>query len=58
MKAMGAINLGLQESELKPLVDMWRNSNPRITKLWWDIDKAAKDCIKERKSNINPSLVV
>ena len=49
LKAMGAINLGLQESELKPLVDMWRNSNPRITKLWWDIDKAAKDCIKERK---------
>ena len=49
LKAMGAISLGLQESELKPLVDMWRNSNPRITKLWWDIDKAAKDCIKERK---------
>ena len=49
LKAMGAINLGLKESELKPLVDMWRNSNPRITKLWWDIDKAAKDCIKERK---------
>ena len=40
LKAMGAISLGLQESELKPLVDMWRNSNPRITKLWWDIDKA------------------
>ena len=49
LKAMGAINLGLQESELKPLVDMWRNSNPRITKLWWDIDKSAKECIKERK---------
>ena len=49
LKAMGAISLGLQESELKPLVEMWRNSNPRITKLWWDIDKAAKDCIKERK---------
>ena len=49
LKAMGAINLGLQESELKPLVDMWRKSNPRITKLWWDIDKAAKECIKGRK---------
>lgn len=49
LKAMGALNLGLQEGELKPLVDAWRKSNPRIVQFWWGIDRAAKDCIRERK---------
>ena len=49
LKAMGAINLGLQEDELKPLVDAWRKSNPRIVQFWWSIDRAAKECINERK---------
>lgn len=50
LKAMGAINYGLQEEELKPLVDAWRQSNPHIVKLWWDIDKAASTCVRERTS--------
>jgi len=50
LKAMGALNLGIAESELKPLVDAWRLSNPKIVKLWWDIDKAAKTCVKTRKA--------
>lgn len=48
LKSMGALNLGVAEHELQPLVDAWRASNPNIVKLWWDIDKAAKDCIKLR----------
>ncbi|WP_102400185.1 DNA polymerase [Haloimpatiens massiliensis] len=48
LTSMGALNMGLKEEELKPLVDSWRSANPSITKLWWDVDKAAKKAIKER----------
>lgn len=48
LKSMGALEMGLEEDELQPLVNAWRESNPNITKLWWDIDKAAKTCIKEK----------
>lgn len=48
LKAMGALNYGLQEEELKPLVDAWRLSNPHITKFWWDVDKASSTCVRER----------
>ena len=48
LKAMGALNMGMTEDELKPLVDAWRLSNPHITKLWWDVDKAASTCVRER----------
>lgn len=48
LKAMGALEMGLTEDELQPLVDAWRNSNPMITSLWWDIDRAVKTCIKQR----------
>lgn len=46
LKAMGATKLGLTEEELPPLVQMWRNTSPNIVQFWWDVDKAAKDCIK------------
>ena len=49
LKAMGALNYGLQEEELKPLVDAWRKSNPFITRLWWDVDSAASTCVREKK---------
>lgn len=48
LKAMGALNMGLSEDELQPLVTSWRDSNPAITRLWWDVDRAVKDCIKQR----------
>ena len=51
LKAMGALEMGLEETELKPLVDSWRKSNPRIVQLWWDVDKAVKECVKERTSS-------
>lgn len=48
LKAMGALDMGLTEDELQPLVDAWRNSNPMIINLWWDVDRAVKTCIKQR----------
>lgn len=48
LKAMGAIEMGLAEEELQPLVDSWRTANPNIVLLWWDIDKAVKTAIKEQ----------
>lgn len=48
LMAMGAIDMGLEEDELKPLVDTWRRSNPNIVKLWWDIGDAAVKAVKGR----------
>ena len=48
LKSMGALEMGLAEEELQPLVDMWRSSNPHIIELWWDVDRAVKECIKKR----------
>lgn len=48
LKAMGALDMGLTEEELKPLVDAWRASNPKIVRFWWDVDKAAMDCVRQR----------
>ncbi len=45
---MGALDYGMKEEELMPLVTAWREANPKITKLWWDVDKTAKDCVKLR----------
>ena len=46
MKAMGALDQGLTEEELQPIVDKWRESNPKITKYWWDVDAAVKKAVK------------
>jgi len=46
--AMGALDMGLEESELPELVDQWRSANPHITRLWWDMDAAALKAFKEK----------
>jgi len=48
LKALNAVEMGLTEDELKPLVDSWRSSNPNITKLWWDVDRAIKEAVRLR----------
>ena len=50
LKSMGALEMGLTEDELQPLVDSWRSSNPNITAFWWDVDGAVKTTIKQRIS--------
>lgn len=53
MKAMGALDQGLTEDELQPIVDKWRESNPKITKYWWNVDAAVKKAVKLRlKSSV------
>lgn len=46
LKSMGALEMGLTEEELQPLVDSWRASNPNITAFWWNVDNAVKTAIK------------
>jgi DNA polymerase len=48
LKAMGALDSGMSEDELKPLVDAWRQSNPRIVQLWWDVDTAAIKAVRDK----------
>lgn len=50
LTSMGALEMGLEEEELQPLVNQWRASNPHITKFWWDVDAAAVKAVKERTS--------
>jgi DNA polymerase len=48
LKAMGALEMGLSEEELQPLVTAWRSANPNIVRFWWDVDRAAMTVVKER----------
>lgn len=48
LKAMGALEMGLTEDELKPLVNTWRSANPNIVRFWWDVDRAAMKAVKGR----------
>ena len=54
LKSMGALDMGIEESELKPLVNSWRAANPAITKLWWDTDAAARRTIQTQEPTILP----
>ena len=49
LKSMGAIEMGLTEEELQPLVDSWRSANPNIVRFWWDVDRAVKKAVKQRE---------
>lgn len=51
LKAMGALEMGLSEAELKPLVDAWRGSNPNIVRLWWEVDEAVKETISDKAAS-------
>ncbi|MEQ2869154.1 DNA polymerase [Selenomonas noxia] len=56
LKAFGALESGMKEEELKPLVDAWRTANPNILDFWWAVDRAAKDCIKERSKKMTHGI--
>ena len=51
LRAMGALDMGLSEEELDPLVKMWREANPEIVDYWWTVDRAIKKTVKERTTN-------
>lgn len=48
LKAMGALEMGVSEEELQPLVNAWRTANPKIVRLWWEVDKATMTAVSER----------
>lgn len=48
LKVMGALEMGLEEEELQPLVNAWRQSNPNIVRFWWDVDTAVKSVVRDR----------
>ena len=58
LKAMGAIEMGLSEDELQSIVDSWREANPNIVSLWWDIDSVVKRVIKTRSKEGYKNLVI
>ena len=58
LKAMGGIEMGLSEDELQSIVDSWREANPNIVSLWWDIDAVVKRVVKTRTKEKYKSLVI
>lgn len=58
LKAMGGIEMGLSEDELQSIVDSWRETNPNIVSLWWDIDSVVKRVVKTRSKERYKSLVI
>ncbi len=46
--SMGALDMGLSEDDLPPLVAAWRRANPHIAQFWWDVDKAAVEAVTKR----------
>ncbi len=58
LKAMGGIEMGLSEDELQSIVDSWREANPNIVSLWWDIDSVVKRVVKTRGKEEYKNLVI
>ena len=56
LKAMGALEMGLSQDELPLLVDAWRQSNPNIVKLWWEVDSAAMEAVRHKRANTTHGL--
>jgi DNA polymerase len=50
LKTMGALEMGIPEEELQPLVTAWREANPNIVSMWWDFDNAIKNAVKMHSS--------
>ena len=54
---MGALDMGLNEKELRPLVNAWRTANPNIVSFWWDVDRATIKAVRERTTTKTHGIV-
>ena len=50
LKAMGALDMGLKEEDLQPIVDSYREANPKIVSFWWDIERACRDTVSDHRT--------
>ena len=57
LKAMGALEMGLQEDELPALVSAWRQANPKIVQFWWAVDRAVMDAVKNKTTTKTHDIV-
>lgn len=48
LKTMGALEMGLVENELNPLVKAWRAANENIVNFWWQVEKDARRAILQK----------
>lgn len=56
LKAMGALDMGLNEDELQPLVNAWRQANPHIVQFWWDVDRAAMEAVRDKRISVTHGI--
>ena len=56
LKAMGALDMGLTEDELQPLVTAWRQANPHIVQFWWDVDRAATEAVRDKRISVTHGI--
>ena len=57
LKAMGALEMGLQEDELPALVSAWRQANPKIVQFWWAVDRAVMDAVARRTTTKTHGII-
>ena len=57
LKAMGALDMGLAEDELSPLVAAWRQANQKIVQFWWAVDRAVTDAVTRKTTTKTHGLV-
>ena len=57
LKAMGALEMGLSEDELPPLVSAWRQTNPKIVQFWWAVDRAVMDAVSKKTTTKTHGIV-
>ena len=50
LKTMGGEAMGLNENEMKLIVTKWRQANPAIVQLWYDLEQCAIQALKTRKA--------
>ena len=58
LKAMGALEMGLTEDELQPLVTAWRQANPHIVQFWWDVDRATMEAVRDHQVSVTHGIKI